>query len=136
MASWVDQELAGCDFADARLGKRFKRFVEQLSEGIVETIPMACQDWANTKAAYRFFSNERVSENDILAGHFQATRERFATAEGSLLVLQDTSAFSYQKRKPDLIGFTRRVKTPNGRYGEPETRTICGILMHSSLAVT
>jgi len=25
---------------------------------------------ANTKAAYRFFSNDRVSEADILAGHF------------------------------------------------------------------
>ena len=29
-----------------------------------------CQDWANTKAAYRFLSNDRVSEADILAGHF------------------------------------------------------------------
>jgi hypothetical protein len=26
---------------------------------------MACQDWANTKAAYRFLSNERVSEDSI-----------------------------------------------------------------------
>ena len=45
MTSWIDQELAGCEFADARLGKRFKRFVEQLAGGIGETIPMACQDW-------------------------------------------------------------------------------------------
>ena len=30
-----------------------------------ESIPLVCQDWANTKAAYRFFSNERVSEEDI-----------------------------------------------------------------------
>jgi hypothetical protein len=29
---------------------------------------MICQDWANTKAAYRFFANERVTEEDILAG--------------------------------------------------------------------
>jgi len=34
---------------------------------------MACQDWANTKAAYRFLSNERVDEYQILAGHFQVT---------------------------------------------------------------
>lgn len=31
------------------------------------SIPLACQDWANTKAAYRFFSNDRVGEADILA---------------------------------------------------------------------
>ncbi len=97
---------------------------------------MACQDWANTKAAYRFLSNERVSEEDILTGHFQATRERFARSEGPILVLQDTSEFSYQRDKPELIGFTRRVKTGHGGYGEPEVRTVCGILMHSSLAVT
>jgi hypothetical protein len=42
---------------------------------------MACQDWANTKAAYRFLSNERVREDSILAGHFQSTRELFATTE-------------------------------------------------------
>ena len=75
MTSWIDQELAGCEFADARLGKRFKTFVEQLSEGIGETIPMACQDWANTKAAYRFLSNERVSEDDILADFPDLHRE-------------------------------------------------------------
>lgn len=29
------------------------------------SIPPACQDWANTKAAYRFFSNNRVTIADI-----------------------------------------------------------------------
>ena len=29
-----------------------------------------------------FFSNERVSEEDILRGHFDATRHRFAASEG------------------------------------------------------
>jgi hypothetical protein len=33
-----------------------------------QTIPFACQDWASTKAAYRFLSNDRVSEYDILSG--------------------------------------------------------------------
>ena len=49
---------------------------------------MACQDWADTKAAYRFFSNERVDEGDILACHFQATHDRFAAREGTVLALQ------------------------------------------------
>jgi Transposase DNA-binding len=42
-----------------------------------------CQDWANTKAAYRFFSNERVDEDAILSGHFQATRDRTAKIGGA-----------------------------------------------------
>ncbi|WP_245509410.1 transposase DNA-binding-containing protein [Bradyrhizobium zhanjiangense] len=41
-----------------------------------QSVPLVCQDWANTKAAYHFFSNDRVSEADILAGHFQSIRDR------------------------------------------------------------
>jgi hypothetical protein len=138
--SWIDQELEECTFVDERLRKRFRTLLEQLSEATGESIPMACQDWANTKAAYRFFSNERVSEGDILAGHFQATRERFAKAEGPILVLQDTSEFSYQRENPELIGFTRKVRTVRkqgkGVYGDAQISTVCGILMHSSLAIT
>lgn len=53
--AWFDSELFGCKFKDARLGKRFQRLIAQLSNGIDESIPLVCQDWANTKAAYRFF---------------------------------------------------------------------------------
>ena len=42
-----------------------------------ESIPLVCQDWADTKAAYRFFSEERVIEEHNLGGHFQSTCDRF-----------------------------------------------------------
>ena len=57
--SRIDNEVAGCSFKDARLAKRFGKLLGMMSEGIGESIPYACQDWANTKAAYRFFSNFR-----------------------------------------------------------------------------
>lgn len=126
--SWRQQELTGCQFADERLGKRFSMVLKQLAEGTAESIPLACQDWANTKAAYRFFANERVSEADILAGHFRATRERAATVGGTLLVLHDTTEFSYPREN---IGLLHRSRNP-GRSPHP----MCGISMHSSLAVT
>ncbi|MBI5688996.1 MAG: transposase [Verrucomicrobia bacterium] len=65
--SWRQRELVGCHFKDERLSKRFSMVLKQIAEGTAESIPLACQDWANTKAAYRFFANERVSEADILA---------------------------------------------------------------------
>ncbi|WP_429286352.1 transposase DNA-binding-containing protein [Paraburkholderia sp. GAS206C] len=40
--------------------------------GMGQTIPFACQDWAPSRAAYRFLSNDRVSERDILGCHSQA----------------------------------------------------------------
>ena len=42
-----------------------------------ESIPLVCQDWADTKAAYRFFSEERVIEEHNLGAHFQSTCDRF-----------------------------------------------------------
>ena len=135
-ASWIDDELAECEFADVRLGKRFRTLVERLSEGIGESIPMACQDWAGTKAAYRFFSNDRVSEAEILSGHFQATRDRFEATPGTVLILHDTTEFSFRREKPHAIGVTRRSCSGKGKDGRPRLHTICGILLHSSLVVT
>ena len=135
-ASWVDQELAGCEFADVRLGKRFRTLVERLSDGVGDSIPMACQDWAGTKAAYRFFSNDRVSEGEILSGHFQATRDRFQATAGPVLVLHDTTEFSFQREDKQAIGITNLSYGGKGKDGRPRIHTICGILLHSSLVVT
>jgi hypothetical protein len=92
--AWFDRELGGCSFADERLHKRFRKLVAQIGSAIGQSIPLVCQDWANTKAAYRFFSNERVNEADILAGHFQSTYERTVATDGPVLVLHDTTEFS------------------------------------------
>lgn len=95
-----------------------------------------CQDWANAKAAYRFFSNDRVSEADILAGHFQSTRERTIATDGPVLVLHDTTEFSYQRENSDAIGITKSINSGREKAGRLRSHTVCGILMHSSLAVT
>ena len=70
---WWEGELAGCVFGDERLGQRLRKLIERKAGAIGASLPLACQDWANTKAAYRFLSNDRVSEAQILAGHVQAT---------------------------------------------------------------
>ena len=137
MGSWIDQELAGCKFADARIGKRFSMLMDQLSDGIGRTIPLACGDWAATKAAYRFLDNDRVSEAEILAGHFQATRERFEAVKGPVLVLHDTTEFSFTRSDTAAIGQTHKVASGHmDKKGRQRIHTVCGILMHSSLAIT
>ena len=101
-----------------------------------QSIPLVCQDWANTKAAYRFFSNGRVTEEEILTGHFQSTRDRIAANGGPLLVLHDTTEFTFQREKTDAIGLTYRINSGRDKAGRLRSHTVCGILMHSSLAVT
>ena len=103
-AAWIDQELADCKLRDVRLDKRFRKLLQQFSDGIGGSIPWICQDWANTKAAYRFFSNCHVSEAAILAGHFQATRERFVAGDGPVLILHDTTELVYRRDDVTAVG--------------------------------
>lgn len=136
VAEALDEELAGCQFCDPRLGRRFDRFVKQLATRLGQTIPLACQDWTNTKAAYRFLSNGRVNDTAILAGHFHSTRDRFAATDGPILVLHDTTEFSYTRESKRAIGILYKSFAGKGKDGRPRLHTVCGILMHSSLAVT
>ena len=115
-ASWLDEELAGSTFADARLGQRLRRLLEQLGGAIGASLPLACQDWAATKAAYRFFDNDRVSEAQILAGHFAATASRVAAIEGPILILHDTTEFSYHRVRPEPVGVTGQYPCRNTTY--------------------
>ena len=134
--TWIARELAGSEFRDGRLNKRFRKLFEQLSDGIGESIPLVCQDWANTKAAYRFLSNQRVTEAEILSGHFQSTRDRFAATEEVVLVLHDTTEFSYHRADRQAVGILHRSAIGLDRDGKPRHYVVCGIQMHSSLAMT
>src|SRR5476651_65453 len=134
--AWLDEEVGRSRFRDERLGKRFRLVLERLWTCMGQSIPMAFQDWCNTKAAYRFLSNPKVSEQDILGSHFEATQSRFAASEGSILILQDTTEFSYKRERPELIGSTHKVASRKDKTGRSPMHTICGILMHSSLVVT
>src|SRR4051794_25294735 len=132
--AWIDREIAGCRFADERLSGRPRTLLAQMAGAMGGSIPLACRDRANTKAAYRFFSNDRVSEGGILAGHFLSTRDR--AAGGPLMVLRDTTEFSYRRRRPERAGQTCRVDSGKDEQGRQRQHTVCGLLMPASLAVT
>jgi hypothetical protein len=122
---WIEEEMAGCQFDDSRLKPRAATVVGQIFRKIGESIPAACQDCANTKAAYRFFDNDSVSEEHILSGHFRATQERIAASDVPVLYLHDTTEHCF-KREAGVLG----------RDGKRNKVTTRRILMHSSLAVT
>jgi len=135
---WIEDEVSGCEFPDARHGKRLKKLLKQISFGQGSSMPWACQDWANTKAAYRFFANWRVNEATILGGHFKATRARFESSRdaGPVLVLHDTTEFSYRREKTASIGLLKSAFLWRDKEGRPRNHTLCGLLMHSSLVIT
>jgi hypothetical protein len=132
MDVWVEHELAGCEFPDQRLKLRLGKVLSKVGQKIGETLPTACQDWAATKAAYRFFSNPRVDESLILTGHFAATKARMMDEKGPILILHDTTEFSFKRDKPEAIGKTTVLASRP--YRSPTT--LCGLLMHCILAIT
>lgn len=136
MDAWIREETDGCDLGDRRLDQRLAKLLEDLSQRIGKPIPLACQDWAATKAAYRFLDNPDVNEAAILQGHFQSTAARFAATSGPALVLHDTSDFSFQRKDPQAIGLPATRKKDDAKKKKERKRNGCSLLMHSSLVVT
>lgn len=136
MDAWIEDELNECDLGDRRLDQRLGKLLGDMSKRIGKPIPLACQDWAAAKAAYRFLDNPKVDEAAILESHFKATRQRFTATSGLTLVLHDTTEFSYQREHSQAIGQTHKVVAGRDKDGRPRQHTVCGLLMHSSLAVT
>ena len=107
---WINSEIDDNAFVDARLARRARVLLGQLAQALGQRIALICQDWTNIKAAYRFLSNERVNEADILTGHFKATQERIvAFCDGPVLMLHDTTEFSWKRASPQAIGVLGRA---------------------------
>lgn len=137
MDSGIENEFNDAVFPDERLKTRLMKLTSQFSDEFGQSIPTACQDWAATKAAYRFLDNDRVDETHILSGHFKATASRAAKVDGPILILHDTSEFAHT-RADNEIGKIRKIhRNPAADIvGGKKYFTQCGILMHASLTVT
>lgn len=57
---WLARELRDSTLPDQRLARRLRQIMAHLAAAPGQPVPAACQDWAATKAAYRFFDNDRA----------------------------------------------------------------------------
>jgi len=76
-----------------------------------KSLPTAFQDWVSTKAAYRLFANENVSEGQILAGQFATADAALWQTHGRLL----RNCLARRFRLPRL----RRPAWPRACNGAP-----------------
>jgi Transposase DNA-binding/Transposase DDE domain len=117
----LSSEFADVDLGDGRLNRRLGLLADQVAERPGESFPKALDD-AELEAAYRFFGNEAVTPEAILAPHFRQTVRR-AQAESEILVVHDTTEFEFggqTKRE----GLGRLIRPGQGFFG------------HFSLAMT
>ena len=131
---WAETETDRASLPDARLKRRLTRVLEQLSAQPTESIPAASGTWADTKAAYRLFDNDRVDAVDILDGHSRATLRRIA-GEPVVLLVQDTTFLSdirdLQGRGVGTLRLTKRAEYllhPSVAFSE--NRVNLGVLGH------
>ncbi len=119
---WASTEFKGANFGDQRLTTRLIKLADDLASLPECSINQACGNWAEAKAAYRFFQNESVSESEILTTHVAKT----------ILDIQDTSYITYtsHKKTSGLGIIASRIGTHIKKIQTD------GVIMHTSFAVT
>lgn len=123
--SWCAEEFANVDLKDERLNRRCQELAADLAAQPTMPINQACEDWADTKAAYRFFDHAQVTLDSILAPHQQRTVERMSQ-HPVVLTVQDTS----------FLNYTHHPKTKGvGAIGTKQQKQR-GFGLHSTLALT
>jgi len=120
------ESYKNADFGDERLGKRFARVLEQLSREPASSISAACKDPYQAKAAYRFVSNDEVTNEEIIMTARNVTIANINAAKPSVLLIpQDTSEMNYSN-----------LKATSGLGNIGSSKTAMGVLAHSALAVS
>ena len=129
-AQWTTDELEQIDLGDERLNHRAAVVLDALAGNSVLSIPAACGGNAETQAAYRFFDNDKVTFDKVLAPHVQKSVARIKAlvddpaAEKVVLLVQDTTE----------IDLTRPDSTVAGAGYLDRARR--GILLHPLIAYT
>jgi len=108
---WVKREFASVNLGDARLDRRFRSIMVDLSRHCGQSIASSFDGWATIKAAYRFFDNPRVNPELMLAPHIDHTAERIRVCgEPTVLFLQDTVYLDYGRR-PGTVGLDKIARS-------------------------
>jgi len=119
------EEFGAVRLGDQRLERRLATLAQDVFARPDQSIPRACQgDWKRTKAAYRFFANEKVGLAAELRAHSTASAERVA-GQSLVLAVNDTTTLDYSAH-PATAGLGT-----TGNSAEAAT----GLLLHSTLAV-
>ena len=122
IAGWVDDAFDDSDFGDQRRRARVLQTVTTLSQNGEASVAEASEDWAESLAIYRLWSNDALSHEELVRSIGGATGRR-CQAESPLVVVQDTTA---------IIPTAPRRCQDRGAIG---TEDELGFLQHTSLVL-
>ncbi len=121
--TWAEEEFADAELGDLRRTTRLLLLASALGAQPSASLPEATPDPAALKAAYRFFDNDHVRAEAVLASHLQATYARLRSFP-LVLAPQDTTYLDWT---------THPATTGLGPLAAPSHQ---GLLAHSTLAFT
>lgn len=119
---WVSKEFLDANLGDKRLNKRLQIIAKNTAMRPTGSINQAEEDAYSCKAAYRFYSNEKVTPEAIMAPHEKRTVQRMSGYDWCLC-LEDTVYYHYGKH-PSTEGL--------GHIGRGEL----GLIQHHGLVTT
>jgi len=122
-ATWAEDEFGEADLGDVRRNARLVQLATVLGAQPSASLPDATDDPATLKAAYRFFDNDYVRAEAMLASHIQSTTRRLQAAP-LVLAVQDTTYLDWTDH-PATDGL--------GPLAAPSHQ---GLLAHTTLAIT
>ena len=121
--SWAHDEFRYVDLGDQRLDRRLPQIVDAFYHRAEASLPQTLPRWADAKAAYRFFDNDRVTPDALFDAQSRATADRIA-GRPRVLAVQDTTAIDYTHHPAtEGLGYLDRA-------------FLAGFFLHSTLAVT
>jgi hypothetical protein len=119
---WAQNEFGFADVGEPRLNKRLVKIATNLAANPAGTLPQAFTDWAELKAAYRFFDNPKVDYAKVVQPHLERT-QKACREPGEYLIIEDST----------ILDYTRHRKTRDlGVVGDGNQR---GFELHSALAM-
>lgn len=121
-SEWAQTEFGFAQLGDARRSQRLISLAAGLAAQPSGTLPQVFPDWAELKAAYRFFDQQRVTFEAVMAPHGQRVLQA-CRQPGEYLLIEDTTLLDYSHHP---------VTAELGVIGDGDGR---GFELHSTLAV-
>ena len=115
---WVEEQFGGCELGNSLRTVRLQKVAGQMLGQPEQSLPKQNVLWSDLKAAYRLFSNPRVTFDAVAEQHWQHTRR---TKPGRYLLISDTT---------DIDHFSHRATTGLSQLGKGDGR---GMQLHNCL---
>lgn len=115
---WVSQQFSECELGDVRRTKRLLTVAGNMLARPEASLVAQNGEWADVKAAYRFFDNSAVTFDGVAEQHWQQTRN---TKPGRYLLICDTT---------DIDHYSHQATTGLGILGDGKGR---GMQLHNCL---